>query len=620
MSLSRLSSLFLAAATAATTPLAAASPASTPSATAPTQDYRARLPEDEVIYFVLPDRFANGDPANDRGGLTGNRLRTGYDPTDTGFYHGGDLKGLKDKLDYIQGLGATALWIGPVFRNKPVQCSPDGKHCSAGYHGYWIEGFDQIDPHFGTEADMKALVDAAHARGMKVYLDIVINHTADVIQYRECQTDAPCAYRDHADYPYSRRGGVDGKPINPGFLGDDAAHQTAANFAKLTSPDYAYTPFVPADEAHAKSPAWLNDPIYYHNRGDSTFEGESSTFGDFSGLDDVMTENPRVVQGMIAIYGGWIDRLHVDGFRIDTERHVNPEFWRAFVPAMLARAKADGIPNFHIFGEVANPDPSALARHTVKDHIPAVLDFAFQERVARAVGGDGATQPLADYFADDVNYRGGEETARRLVTFLGNHDMGRALMQLRKARPGIGDAKAMRRLDLGYAMLFFLRGTPAIYYGGEQGLAGEGGDQASRQDMFPSRTPSYRAETGLGETHDGSVSRFDAANPLYRAIAAMAKLRTATPALREGDQITRAAGDKPGLFAVSRHAADGREVLAAFNTSDQPFEGQVQVDARSTRWRSLMGRCAAESSAPGSYRVSLPPLGYMVCEAEEGGR
>src|SRR6202008_3051283 len=101
--------------------------------------YRARLPEDEVIYFVLPDRFENGDPSNDRGGLTGDRLTTGFDPTAKGFYHGGDLKGLASRLDYIQGLGATALWVAPVFKNKAVQ-GPKGQE-SAGYHGYWITDF-----------------------------------------------------------------------------------------------------------------------------------------------------------------------------------------------------------------------------------------------------------------------------------------------------------------------------------------------------------------------------------------------------------------------------------------------------------------------------------------------
>ena len=179
------------------------------SAANPTRpDYRERLPQDEVIYFVLPDRFENGDPSNDRGGLSGGRLTTGYDPTAKGFYNGGDLKGLIKRLDYIQGLGATALWVAPVFKNKAVQGPPG--HESAGYHGYWITDFTEVDPHFGTNADFKALVDAVHARGMKFYMDIVVNHTADVIQLEECESSVECPYRSVADYPYQRRGGVNG--------------------------------------------------------------------------------------------------------------------------------------------------------------------------------------------------------------------------------------------------------------------------------------------------------------------------------------------------------------------------------------------------------------------------
>jgi glycosidase len=87
-------------------------------------------------------------------------------------------------------------------------------------------------------------------------------------------------------------------------------------------------------------PAWLNRPIFYHNRGNSTFRDESSTYGDFAGLDDLITEHPRVIAGMIAIYSRWIDDYAIDGYRIDTAQHVNPAFWRAFVPAILARARA----------------------------------------------------------------------------------------------------------------------------------------------------------------------------------------------------------------------------------------------------------------------------------------
>ncbi|MGH8285297.1 MAG: alpha-amylase family glycosyl hydrolase, partial [Steroidobacteraceae bacterium] len=129
--------------------------------------FRDRAPHDEIIYFLLPDRFANADPSNDRGGLAGGRLVTGFDPTSKGFYHGGDLAGLSSRLDYIRSLGATAIWLAPVFKNKPVQGAPGEE--SAGYHGYWVTDFTRVDPHFGNEREMRAFVDAAHARGMKVY-------------------------------------------------------------------------------------------------------------------------------------------------------------------------------------------------------------------------------------------------------------------------------------------------------------------------------------------------------------------------------------------------------------------------------------------------------------------
>jgi hypothetical protein len=363
------------------------------------EEFRARKPQDEAIYFVLPDRFANGDPSNDRGGLSGDRLTTGYDPTAKGFFHGGDLRGLIERLDYIQGLGATAVWLGPVFQNKSVQ-GPPGRE-SAGYHGYWITDFTHVDAHFGGNSDLHALVDAAHARGLKIYLDIVVNHTADVIQYRECSGHV-CPYRSRAQYPYTRRGGIGGAPINDGFMGDEAAQQTDENFAKLTRPDYAYTPFVPAGEEHLKVPEWLNDLIVYHNSGNSTFSGESSQMGDFDGLDDLMTENPRVVRGFIEIYGKWIDDYGIDGFRIDTAKHVNAEFWQAFVPAILARAAARGIPNFHVFGEVATGmDPALLAEHTRVDKLPAVLDFAFAAAVRDTVAGNAGTDELARLFDAD---------------------------------------------------------------------------------------------------------------------------------------------------------------------------------------------------------------------------
>ena len=576
-------------------------------------DFRERLPEDEVIYFLLPDRFDNADPGNDRGGLTGGRLQTGFDPTSKSFYHGGDLKGVLRRLDYIQSLGATALWLAPIFANKPVQGAPGRE--GAGYHGYWITDFTRVDPHFGSNEDFAALVAAAHGRGMKVYMDIVVNHTADVIRYRECDV---CPYRSRADFPYTRRGGPGGEAINDGFLGDDAAHQTEANFAHLTRPDYAYTPYIPAGEEHLKVPDWLNDPIYYHNRGESTFRGESSTMGDFAGLDDLMTEHPRVVRGFIDIYGAWIDRYHVDGFRIDTAKHVNPEFRQAFVPAMLARARAAGIPNFHIFGEVAvaTLDPGLLATHTRVDGLPSVLDFATQRAIIDTVAGDAGTDEFRELFAQDALYEGGEGAALRLPTFVSNHDQGRFGFFLRRAFPAIGATEELQRLRLAYAMLLTLRGAPVIYYGDEQGFAGVGDNQGTREDMFGSRVDEYNAERLIGSSGSTASPSFNPQHPLYRDIGELARLRSAEPALRRGRQVVRTSGGTPGLLAVSRvDSASGREVLVAFNTSLQPVSAEVEVGVSANQFTALHGRCASAPAAPGSYHVDIAPLDFLVCAA-----
>jgi glycosidase len=585
--------------------------------TAAPPSYLERPPEEEIIYFLLADRFAKAE-AQPEPAAGGDRLVTGYDPTDPKFYHGGTLRGIERQLPYIQALGATALWITPVFVNRPVQGPPG--HESAGYHGYWITDFMHVDPHLGTDADLHALVSAAHARGMKVYLDIVVNHTADVIRYRECLV-APCPYRSEAEYPYTRRGGLEGKPINDGFLGLEAPDQTEANFAHLTRPDYAYTPFLPPGDEHRKVPDWLNDPIYYHNRGDTTWSGESVTLGDFFGLDDVMTEHPRVVRGMIDIFGYWIDEYRVDGFRIDTAQHVNPEFWQAFVPAMLARAEKHGIRHFHMFGEVATEkmDTALLARHLRQDHLPSVLDFAFAVAVHDTVAANAGTARLAKLFADDEAYPQGAATARQLPTFVSNHDAGRFGAFVGHERPQIEAAEQLARVALAHALLLTLRGVPAIYYGDEQGFLGDGGDSSARQDMFATRVEKYAHEARLGAASADSGDHYDTAHPLFRAISELAHLRLAHPALLSGRQQTRAAGDAPGLFAASRFdPADGHEILLAFNTSPQPLEAVVGVEARSGRFRALHGECAARSAAPGSYRVKVPGLGYLVCEAEPG--
>lgn len=315
------------------------------------------------FYFVMTDRFANGDESNDTGGLTGDRLTTGLDPTDKGFYSGGDLAGLRERLDYVAGLGTTAIWLTPSFLNRPVQGT--GADASAGYHGYWITDFTQIDPHLGTNAELEALIDDAHARGIDVYFDIITNHTADVIDYAEGEYD----YVDQATSPYTD---AEGSAFDP------ADHAGTDDFPVLDpATSFPYTPVVDPADADVKVPAWLNDVTKYHNRGNSTYSGESTTYGDFSGLDDLMTEDPEVVDGFVDVYDAWVD-LGVDGFRIDTAKHVNFEFWQEFTQRVSAHAASVGNDDFFMFGEVYDADPVKLSPYVRDSDMNAVLDFTFQ--------------------------------------------------------------------------------------------------------------------------------------------------------------------------------------------------------------------------------------------------
>ncbi|WP_017664744.1 alpha-amylase family glycosyl hydrolase [Porphyrobacter sp. AAP82] len=590
-------------------PLAAQATAAQPPAAPPIAE---RGLEDEIIYFVLPDRFADGDPNNNRGSLKGGPFQHGFDPAHKGFYHGGDLKGLTAKLDYIQGMGVTAIWFAPIFKNKPVQGMPGQE--SAGYHGYWVTDFTQVDPHFGTNAEFKAFVDAGHARGMKVYMDIIINHTADVIDYAGGKYD----YRSKGEYPFSRAGGIGGKPINEGFSGDD--NPDPANWAKLTDPAFAYTPVVREAEKDVKVPAWLNDVTLYHNRGNSHWVGESSLYGDFSGLDDLATENPRVVQGMIDIFGAWIDDYGIDGYRIDTAKHVNPEFWQAFTPAILARAHAKGIKHFHIFGEIAYEEPTATiaAQVMAQSHLPYALDMGFAKAAQLVASGKAGPRLMAEFLDQDAIYPGGAKTALGLPTFLGNHDFGRFSMFVAQMSGSRDEGRLLARVKLGHAMMFLLRGVPTVYYGDEQGFISDGNDQLAREDMFPSSVAVYNDNDLIGTDATTAEDNFDPSHPLYRLIAELSAARTASPALRRGLSKVRAFTETgPGLLAVERHdPASGQRVLAVFNSGERPLSQTIEVSYAARGISPLVGPCPAALAAPGSAKVTLPAFGFAACILE----
>jgi pullulanase-type alpha-1,6-glucosidase len=553
----------------------------------------------EQMYFLMADRFANGVTANDQGGLTGTRLETGFDPTDKGFFHGGDLVGVTKKLDYIKSLGTTAIWLTPTFKNQPVQGT--GADASAGYHGYWITDFTQIDPHLGTNAQMRSLISAAHAKGMKVFFDIITNHTADVIDYRGGEH----AYISKETSPYKDASGT---------VFDDKTYAGGSTFPALAAAtSFPYVPIFRTEaDKSAKTPAWLNDPSVYHNRGDSTFAGESSEYGDFVGLDDLFTEQPEVVDGMSDIYKSWVD-FGIDGFRIDTVKHVNTAFWQKFSPAIQAEAKAKGNPDFFMFGEVYDANPAVMSQFTTIGKLPATLDFGFQSQ-ALAFAQGKPTTGLRDLYAADDYYTDTDSNAYQLPTFLGNHDMGRAAMMLNKS--GSTGADLMARTRLANDLMFLTRGQPVVYYGDEQGLIGSGGDKDARQDLFASKVTQYADQEILGGTA-GSKDRYDTKAPLYQQISALAKLRAANPGLSDGAQIHRYASDAAGIYAFSRvEAKSGTEYLVVANNSTAARSATFSTFGKNAKFAQIHGGTAVLTSGKDTrVTASVPALSVSVWKA-----
>ena len=508
----------------------------------------------QVFYFVLTDRFSNGSTSNDEGGLAGGRRVSGFDPTDFRAYHGGDLAGLTAKLDYIKGLGVTAIWITPPFTNKAVQGE------GTGYHGYWILDFTRIDPHLGTEQEFSAFVSKAHALGLKVYLDIVINHTADVIT----SANGSQAYKSMRDVPYVD---ASGKPFDLHAVTYNGVNSPDLFPALSATRSFPCPPVVAASEAHSKAPDWLNDVTLYHNRGNSTFKGEDSLFGDFGGLDDVFTENPRVVRGFIDVYAHWIEQYKIDGFRIDTVRHVNTEFWQAFSPAIQERARAAGKPGFLMFGEVAifDRDLSLLSHFTTTGGLDATLDFGFYTGVRDFLSQGHAASRLDALFTDDSWYIHARGNAQTQTTFISNHDNGRFPMFVRQDNPGVTDALTEKLTLLADSLLMTARGQPVLYYGDEQGMVGIGDNDGAREDMFASRARQFKNLTLIGTSRTGADDKFDTSHPFYRALATLSALRTGSPALSTGAMLVHPTGN-PHVFSFSRiDSAEQVEYLVALS-------------------------------------------------------
>lgn len=517
--------------------------------------YRTGL-DKEIIYFVMPDRYRNGDTSNDR--------LPGFEPTQTAFFHGGDLKGLTgncrddDGLARLKRLGFTAIWLSPLVVQQP----PTGS--GAGYHGYWGSDFLNVEPHLGTNQDLIELGKCAEALGLKLILDVVTNHTGDMIWYQ----------------------------------GKEA--------------------YIPEKFKGAKKPDWLNELNNYHNVGDMNncwSNGSCTRDGDFYGLDDLATEKPVVYKGWGDLYGSWIERFGFVGFRVDTARHVDNEFFKNWSPLIKQRAKALGIDKFTIFGEVWEESPIELVRYVRENKIETVLDFPFQRVAVDYAASSSGAEVLKNLFDYDDYYTSPDSSAQNLVTFLGNHDMGRVafLIDTKRANP---EEQLLARVKLAHTLLYFSRGTPVVYYGDEVGMtgSGDGSDQRARQDMFATQVQIWKAEKRVGSTPIGEGDSFSLAHhPISTYLGELAELRKKHPALANGALQIRYA--KGPIFAFSKRAIGDRgEYLVVLNNSPKEREISIQTGSNSS-WIKLLGDAKAINE--GSIaKVKIAPLAVGVFQAK----
>lgn len=474
--------------------------------------------QDQIIYFLMIDRFNDGDPGNnDQGGGE-------YDPADHRKFSGGDLQGIIDQLDYIQGLGATAIWITPPVANQWWDPMVD----FGGYHGYWAEDFMAVDAHFGDLTTYQALSDALHDRSMYLIQDIVANHTGNFFTFRDENGE-------------------------PAYKPEDPAAFFQINDVSVPVTEPSQSPF---DVNNATVPEERQAAIYHWTPSIVNFDDEEQLQEyQLADLDDLNTDNPVVRDALRESYGYWIETVGVDGFRIDTVRHVEHDFWHDFVhgddpeaPGINMVAAATGRDDFLTFGEAfigSDPFSDSGDRQVAsylgtpeEPELKAVLNFPMHFTINR-VFAEG--QPTA-YMTYRLNAAQDIFPAPAVIpVFIDNHDVTRFLAK--------GSVDGLKQATL---FLMTTPGIPVIYYGTEQGFAEQ------RASMFAG---------GFGS--DG-VDHFDPAADLYQHIATVAELRKGNPIFSRGSvTVLEDNTIGPGVLAYKREY-QGETAFVIFNTSDRP--------------------------------------------------
>ena len=512
----------------------------------------------DLIYFVMPDRYKDGDKKNNDNG--------GFNTSLTAFYHGGDLKGLTgtcepgdDGLARIKSLGFTAVWLTPVITQQ------EAIGAGSGYHGYWGVDFLNVDPHLGTNADMAEFSKCAKKLGLKVILDVVTNHTGDVIKY----------------------------------LGN--------------------SPYIPAESKKLKNPAWLNDINNYHNVGDMGScwgVGNCTKLGDFYGLDDLATEKPVVYKGWADVYGKWISTYGISGFRVDTARHVDDKFFKNWSPLIQATANKSNIKDFTIFGEVFDYSTFNLMTYVRQNKIQTVLDFPFQAKATEYASGYSNAAALTALFENDDYYTSAQSSASNLITFLGNHDVGRAGYIISSKRIQPAD-QLLPRTNLANALMYFSRGIPVVYYGDEVGMTGtnSGKDQFARQDMFATDIEIWKNEVRIGGSPIGNGNSFTATSqsPVAQYLIKLAQIRKENPALANGPMLERFS--KYALYIISKKdVVENREYLVAFNNSDTDEVVEVTTATSTGGWSQILGTTDVTTNQ-NKVTFTVPALSTIVLKA-----
>ncbi len=396
----------------------------------------------DVIYLIMPDRFANGDPTNDEPAEAPGT----HDRVNPRAYHGGDLRGIREHLPYLKDLGVTTLWLTPILKNGAAQ----------DYHGYGSVDLYAVDPHLGTIRDYQELVAEAHKQSMKIVFDFVPNHVGPKHPW-VAEPPLPDWFHGTQQHHMDTRAGLNG-----GFYG------------KTDKQSMANDPFETLVDPHAP-------PRLSRNLTDGWF---------FNTLPDLNTESPVVAQYLLQDSIWWAETSGLDGYRLDTFPYVPRKFWSTW------HAELHHIyPYLTTIGEVFHPDPSVTSFFAggekrfdgIDSGLNTLFDFPtfFAQRDVLLL--NAPVRRIADVLRHDSLY----VRPDALVTFFANHDVPRFAS---------ADGSSPAKLKLAFGLTLTLRGIPELYYGDEIGLPG-GGDPDNRRD-FPGGWPgdSKNAFTAEGRT------------------------------------------------------------------------------------------------------------------------